>query len=336
MFLAGDIGGTKTILSLVSAETGPGYPHVETRFPSGNYPRLADIVKIFLSDNGPLLEMHPISAAAFGVSGPVGSNQSAITNLEWTVDQSTLADTLDLPAGRIRLLNDLEATANAVPYLKADDLYTLNEGEPVVGSPIAVIAPGTGLGEAYLTWNGHRYSPFPSEGGHADFAPGDQLQLKLLNYLAQRYGHVSIERVCSGIGIPNIYNFLRDEEQVDEPEWLRQVIAESDDPVPSIIDNAGDSKRATQICRKTLEIFVSILGAQSGNLALTLMARNGVYLGGGIPPRIIPALTGPNFRQSFCDKGRFTEMMSKIPVHIILNPRTALLGAAYAALELGD
>lgn len=336
MYLAGDIGGTKTILALFSEENELRKPVVETKFPSDDYSNLEEIVQQFLAENASILDLNPVVEAAFGVAGPIIANRAKITNLEWVVDQQSLADTLDLSNKDVVLLNDLEATATAVPHLLAEDVYTLNRGNLVEHSPMAVIAPGTGLGMAYLTWDGNRYRAFPSEGGHADYGPGDHLQLHLINYLAEQYPHVSVERVCSGIGIPNIYNFLKDENLAGEPSWLREALEQVDDPVPMIMNNALNAQPAEAICIKTLEIFVSILGAEVGNLALTLLARGGVYLGGGIPPRILTALDSPLFMRYFSSKGRFTEIVSQIPVHVILNPKTALLGAAYAALQLDN
>lgn len=336
MFLAGDLGGTKTILALVSAEKGPRDPLVETRFPSSEYNSFYDIVEQFLDDNAERLAADPLVSAAFGVAGPISRGIARITNLSWVISHAELAAVLDIVPDRVRLLNDLEATANGVPYLLPNDLYTINQGTPAPESPIAVIAPGTGLGEAYLTWDGTRYRAHPSEGGHADFAPGDHVQLALLNYLAQRYEHVSVERVCSGLGIPNIYRFLRDEGRADEPAWLREALADADDLVPIIAGNALDPEKVTEICRLTMEIFVSVLGAEAGDVALVLLSRGGVYLGGGIPPRILSVLDTPHFRYHFINKGRFTELISQIPVYVILNSKTALLGAALAAIDLDE
>ncbi|MCO5185645.1 MAG: glucokinase [Anaerolineae bacterium] len=334
MILAGDIGGTKTILALVSAEIGPRAPVVETRFPSANYQSLTDIVMEFVAANAMQLTQNPITAAAFGIAGPIIGTSAEVTNLGWYVEQAELAAAIGIPPEHVRLLNDLEATATAVPRLLPVDLHTLNASRPIPYASIAIIAPGTGLGEAYLTWDGQQYRAHPSEGGHADFAPGDRLQLALVNYLSHQYDHVSTERVCSGLGIPNIYNFLRDEKYAVEPDWLHEALAEAPDPVPIIMSNAADPEDATDICRRTLETFVSILGAEAGDLALILLARGGVFLGGGIPPRILPHLDGPHFREAFIRKGRFADLMEQIPVHVILNPKTALLGTAYAALDI--
>jgi glucokinase len=330
VFLAGDIGATKTVLALFSAESGPRDPIAETRFSSGNFESLLEIVLPFLDSVESRRAADRITAAALGVAGPVIDDEAKITNLPWTLNREILADGLRLDPERVRLLNDLEAMANAVPRLLAEDIQTLNGGMPVDHAPIAVIAPGTGLGQAYLTWDGIRYRPHASEGGHVDFAPCNQLQLDLLNYLYKQYEHVSFERVVSGKGIPSIYRFLRDTGRAEEPDAIAAAMAQADDPTPIIMSHVDDYP----ICRQTLDVFVAILGAKSGNVALALMSRGGVYLGGGIPPRILPSLQSDLFLGSFSSKGRFSAMVSQIPVHVITNPKTALLGAAHAALAL--
>ncbi len=329
MFLASDIGGTKTALALYSAERGPRDPIVECVFPSQQFDTLEEIVASFL-ERASISE--PVQAAAFGVAGPVVDHESNITNLSWTVRRGSLAEVLDLAPDRVALLNDLEATATAVPQLLAEDLRTLNEGKPVEEAPIAVIAPGTGLGQAFLTWDGTRYRPHPSEGGHVDFAPCNQTQLDLLNYLYRKYDHVSFERVVSGMGIPEMYNFLRDTRREEHPESLAEELNKAGDKTPVILSHAGDYP----ICKETLDMFVAILGAKAGNVALSLMSRGGVFLGGGIPPRILPSLQSAEFMEAFSSKGRFSHMVAQIPVHVIMNPATALLGAAYAALSLSS
>ena len=329
MFLACDIGGTKTALAMFSAERGPRDPIVEGVFPSQQFNTLEEIVVRFLERSAP---SENVRAAAFGVAGPVVDHESKITNLAWTVKRGALAEVLKLAPCQVALLNDLEATANAVPQLLPEDVRTLNKGVPVEHAPIAVIAPGTGLGQAYLTWDGNRYRPHPSEGGHVDFAPCNQTQLDLLNYLYRKYDHVSFERVVSGMGIPEMYNFLRDTHRKDQPDVLADELANADDKTPVILSHAKDFP----ICQETLDMFVAILGAKSGNVALSLMSRGGLYLGGGIPPRILPGLQSAEFMESFSCKGRFSDMMAQIPLHVIMNPKTALLGAAYAALSLSS
>jgi len=234
----------------------------------------------------------------------------------------------------VHLLNDLEALATAVPFLEATDLITLSEGTPVKHGAIGVIAPGTGLGEGFLVWNrpAGKYESYPSEGGHCAFGPTTPLQLEMLNYWLPRMGHVSYERVCSGIGIPNIYTFLRETGRHPEPDWLRDQLDDAVDPTPIIVKAAVAGEAG--ICAATLELFMEILGDQAGNLALTVLATGGIYLGGGIPGRILPQLQKGPFMKFFQDKGRFSEMMSRIPVHIIYNPKAALYGTAYDALAI--
>lgn len=326
MLLAGDIGGTKTDLAIYSREAGPGHPLVEATFSSRNYPGLEALVAEFLSNVS-----YPVDQASFGVAGPVHRGRAVTTNLPWVLDEAQLATALGISS--VRLLNDLAAIANAVPFVGPDDLVTLNAGEPQAGGTIAVIAPGTGLGQAFLTWDGERYHAYASEGGHADFAPTTPLELELLAYLLKRFDHVSYERVCSGRGIPNLYAFLKDTGRGEEPVWLANALAEAEDPTPVIIGNALEGERTCGLCRQTLDLFVGILATEAGNLALELFATGGVYLGGGIPRRILPALQDEGFTQAFRSKGRLTEMMDQFPVHVIRNPKVALFGAACYGLQ---
>ncbi|MBC7232590.1 MAG: glucokinase [Chloroflexi bacterium] len=325
MLLAGDIGATKANLALFSPESGPRVPLSEATFPSARYPNLEAIAHEFLSR----VDV-PVDQACFGVAGPVVGGRSEITNLSWVIDERELQAALGLSS--VRLLNDLEAIAWAIPLLEPSDLHTLNTGQPVPGGAIAVIAPGTGLGEAFLTWDGTRYRPHATEGGHADFAPTDERQIGLLRYLLPRFGHVSNERVCSGIGLPNIYAYLRDSGYAAEPPWLAEKLAAAEDPTPVIVTAALSGEEGADLCVAMLDMFVSILGAEAGNLALKTLATAGVYLGGGIPPRILPALESGRFMKAFCAKGRHSELMARIPVHVILNPKVALMGAARCGL----
>ena len=327
MLLAGDIGGTKTNLAIFTSSDGLRVPLAETTFVSGDYPSLEALVGEFLEKNN-----FPIDHASFGVAGPVIGTRATVTNLPWVMEERQLEKELKIPS--IRLLNDLDAIAHSIPFLDSDDMDTLKAGQPEGKGNLAVIAPGTGLGEAFLTWAGVRYQTYASEGGHADFAPTTPLQLDLLRYLQDRYdGHVSYERVCSGKGIPNIYDFLRDSGYADEPAWLARELADADDPTPIIVNTALNEEKNCKLCVETLNIFVSILGAEAGNLALKIMATGGVFLGGGIPPRILPALKKPRFLQAFTSKGRFSDLLTNIPVYVIRNPKAALLGAACHGLE---
>jgi len=328
MLLAGDIGGTKTVLALFERQAGAAlitrHPVLERTFPSQQYASLELIIEEFLRDCP-----HTVAAASFGVAGPVVDSRAQVTNLPWVIDAAAIGEQFGFG---VHLLNDLEALATAVPYLQGADLVTLNEGAPVENGAIGVIAPGTGLGEGFLVWHATRYEAFPSEGGHCAFGPTTPLQLEMLNYWLPRMGHVSYERVCSGIGIPNIYIFLRDSGRYPEPEWLREALDDATDLTPVIVRAAVASE--ADICVATLELFMEILGDQAGNLALTVLATGGIFLGGGIPGRILPQLQKGPFMRFFKDKGRFSEMMSRIPVHVIFNPKAALYGTAYDALAL--
>jgi len=327
MLLAGDIGGTKTSLAIFSSEAGPRAPLVEATFPSADYASLEALVREFLS----LVDLK-VERASFGVAGPVVGGQATVTNLPWVIRETQLEEALNLSP--VRLLNDLEAIANGVPVLEPADLHTLNEGQPAPGGAIAVIAPGTGLGEAFLTWDGSRYRAHASEGGHASFAPMDSLEVELLRHLQRSFDHVSCERVCSGIGLPNIYAFMRDTGYAEEPDWLAEELAAADDLTPLIVKGALDDESPCELCIATLNTFVSTLGAEAGNLALKVLATGGVYLGGGIPPRILPALEQERFMEAFRRKGRMSDLLARMPVHVILNPKVALLGAACHGLEL--
>ena len=326
MLLAGDIGGTNTRLGIFSKEKGLRSPLAAADFRSGEFPDFISIVRKFLKDVNVR-----VGAACFGVAGPVMKGAAKITNLPWVIDEKELGKELNLTF--VRVLNDLEAIAYAVPLLEPSDIHTLNEGRLVSGGSVAIIAPGTGLGEAFLTWDGTQYRGHPSEGGHVDFAPSDDLERELSIYLQEKLGHVSYESVCSGPGILNIYCFLREKCYAEEPSWLSARVAGQNDPVRVIIEYALDRDHCSHLCVMTLNLFVSILGAEAGNLALKVMATNGVYLGGGIPHRILPFLENGRFMKSFRYKGRMSGLVSQMPVFVILNPRIALLGAAGYGFE---
>ncbi|MCU0561310.1 MAG: glucokinase [Desulfobacterales bacterium] len=328
LVLAGDIGGTKTDLAVFSSARGVRAPLAQASFASRRYPSLEALVREFLS--GIDLE---VDRAGFGVAGPVTGGRATITNLPWVMEEQTLARELGIPC--VRLFNDLQAVAAAVPLLADDDLHTLSPGRAAAGGAIAVIAPGTGLGEAYLLWCGDGYRAFPSQGGHASFAPADARQAGLLAHLRQRFAHVSCERVCSGMGFPNIFDFLKAREGFEVPGWLAERLAAAEDPMPVIVAAALDEERPCRLCREALETFVAILGAEAGNLALKIMATGGVYLGGGIPRRILPALLAGPFLEAFRRKGRMRPLLEEMPVHVILNPKAALLGAAGRTMDAG-
>ena len=325
MLLAGDIGGTKTELAIFSLDKGPHEPLAEARFMSAAYPGLVAMVRAFLER----VEWE-VDWATFGVAGPVIQNRVEVTNLPWVVDADELREELGLSS--VTLLNDLAAIADGVPRLAPDEVYTLKQGRQDPDGAIAVIAPGTGLGEAFLTWDGERYRPHASEGSHVEFAPSNPRQMQLLRYLWPRFEHVSYELVCSGIGLPNIYAYFRNGGYAEEPDWLAEQLAHAGDPTPIIVSAALEEK--SELCVLTLNTFVSILGAEAGNLALKVMATGGVYLGGGIPPRILPALEHGSFLEAFHHKGRLGEVLADVPVHVILDSDIALFGAACYGLGL--
>jgi glucokinase len=238
----------------------------------------------------------------------------------------------DLKLKTVHLMNDLEAVARAIPALRQTDVVTLNAGEPIPRTAIGVIAPGTGLGQSFLTWDGSRYVPQSSEGGHANFAATGRTEIGLLEYLLERFGHVSVERVCSGVGIPNIYAFLRDVEKMPETPEVAQRIANANDPSRIIIEAAVDPLMESALCRATVDVFVSILASEAGNLALKVLATGGIYLAGGLATHALNALQGAAFMRAFTNKGRFSELMQRIPVHVIMT-NAALAGAATYALE---
>jgi glucokinase len=325
MLIAGDIGGTKTDLAIYSIESGLRAPLAETQVHSADYSSLQAIISEFLADAN-----MSVDVASFAVAGPVIAGTVKTTNLPWMMDERTLAKEFNFRT--VRLLNDLEAVARAVPVLQPSDLLTLNEGEPVVSSPIAVIAPGTGLGESFLTWNGSKYVAHSSEGGHSDFAPTDAREIRLLQYLLRRFDHVGVERVCSGIGVPNIYDYLRDEEQIPERPDVARVIASAKDRTKAIIGAGTDRDNPSPLCRATIDTVVSILASEAGNLFLKVFATGGIYLAGGIALHLLGPLQEPRFMQTFTRKGRFKHLMERVPVHVITT-RAALMGAAAWGLE---
>lgn len=326
--MSGDIGGTKTILAVFSSRRGLQSPLAEETFPSGEFPGLESIIREFLSQNGKGIN---IDYASFGVAGPVIGGRAEITNLPWIVDKKTLAGAFGFSS--VLVLNDLMACACALPFLEANDLSTLNEGVPDPEGAIAIVAPGTGLGEAYLTWDKTHYQAHASEGGHTDFAPTNALEAGLLSYLWKRFDHVSAELVCSGSGLINIYDYLKDSGYAAEPDWLTAKLSTVTDPAPVIIQAAVDADHSCRLCQSALDVFIHALGAEAGNMALNLMASGGVYLGGGIPPRIIAALQRGSFMDAFRCKGRMSELLQRMPVRVIMNPRAVLLGAARHAMD---
>jgi glucokinase len=324
MLLAGDIGGTKTDLAIYTPKSGPHAPIVYKRFHSSDYSSLQEIVTEFLSEVA-----LPIDGACFDVAGPVIGGRVKTTNLPWVLDEEDLEH--DLGLGSVRLLNDLQAVAYAVPVLSPSDSVTIYEGEPIEHAGIAVIAPGTGLGEAFLTWHRDQYVANSSEGGHAGFAPVDEKELGLLQYMSDRYDHVSVERVCSGIGIPNIYSYLRDVQRIPERPDLAEQLAISSDVTRSIV-GAALSPTPSPLCQATVEMFVSILASEAGNLTLKVLGLGGLYLTGSLAVNLLPFLKRPRFLNHFRNKGRLSELMRRVPVRVITS-KAALVGAAAYGLD---
>ncbi len=356
MILAGDIGGTKTNLALFDWTTERVEPVREQTFPSGDFTTFDEVLKEFLNPPTPpkpaadeeagdgvepasgeadKAEPEPppaIEAACFGVAGPVIDNRCRTMNLPWLVDGTQLAK--DLPIGPVRLLNDLEATAYGILVLQPDELVELNPAAlPKAAekkTSLALVAAGTGLGEAILYWDGAGYKPLPSEGGHASFAPTTDQEIDLLRYLRSSYLHVSYERVLSGAGLQAIYEFLRDTKK-NEPTWLAEKVRVGDGP--AIIAEAGLAGTA-EIAKQALDLFAGIYGSEAGNMALKALSLSGVYLGGGIAPKLIAKLKDGTFMKAFVAKGRHKNILNGIPVNVIMNPKTALLGAASVAAQM--
>jgi glucokinase len=325
MLLAGDIGGTKTLLALYAPTAGARQPVAEAEFHSADYPGLDVMAREFLAR-----EKVTADHACFDVAGPVIAGRAHLTNLPWNVEEAALCQALGLR--RVMLLNDLKAIAYAVPHLQTEDLHSINAGQPEQNGPIAVVAPGTGLGEAFLVWGGSSYIACSSEGGHASFPPTDERQAGLRDYLAQRFGHVSCERVCSGLGIANIYDYLRDSDPASEPAAFAAALARAPDRTPLIAQAGLEDPSGNPLAAATLQIFVSILGDEASNLALKVLATGGVYLAGGIPIHILPKLTDGRFMQAFVTKGRLSDLLVNMPVHVVMT-RAALLGAAQYGLD---
>ena len=324
MILAGDIGGTNTRLAIAEVDRERLKLVAEETFPSREYTNLEAVLGKYVSSH-----RLPVERACFGVAGPVRHGRCDATNLAWVVDSRRLATQLGLD--RVGLINDLEANAYGIAALEPKDFAVLNEGAANAEGNAAIIAAGTGLGEAGLYWDGAQHRPFASEGGHTTFAPRSALEMDLLRYLLTRFAHVSCERVVSGPGLLNIYTFLRDTGRGEEPAWLAERMREQDPP--AVVAEAA-LQGQSPLCLQALELFVSLYGAEAGNLALKIMATGGVYLGGGIAPKILPMLKEPTFMDAFTGKGRMKPLLQAMPVRVILNDKTALLGAArYAALS---
>lgn len=323
LVLAGDIGGTTTRLAYFR-DAGNGLESVAAEhYASREHSSLAAIVQTFVAKHDALTP----ERACLGIAGPVREGRVLTPNLPWVVDAGELAGLLGL--ARIALINDLEANAYGIPLLDEADFAVLNPGRPDPTGPMAVISAGTGLGEAIAIWNGTAHRPLPTEGGHADFAPRNELETDLLLYLRAEHGRVSYERVLSGPGLRNIYRFLRDSRHLPENPAVVKEMNQGD--APAAIARAALAENCP-LCTQSLDLFVSLYGAEAGNIALRTLATGGVYLGGGIAPKIIDRLNGPAFMLAFTAKGRLSPLLETIPVRVILNDRTALLGAGRCAL----
>lgn len=326
MVLVGDIGGTKTVLALVPPDRPRDFV-AERRYPGDQYPSLEAIITEYLTEG-----RKKVRKAVLGIAGPVRDGVVSTTNLPWRVSEEELSSRFDFDA--VRIINDLEAVARAVPVLADTDLDTLYEGEPVDGGPIAVVAPGTGLGEAFLTMDDRDYRAHASEGGHRDFAPRDAREENLLRFARERFDHVSYERVCSGPGVALVYEFLRDAEGLEEPSWLAEKLSAVTDRTPMIVETAVHSPGSCTLCDETLRLFTRILAAEAGNFGLTILATGGLYLGGGMPPRIMPFLTDRTFIDTLQAKGRMRPVMESMPVRVIMNAKANLIGAACRGKDL--
>jgi glucokinase len=324
MILAGDVGGTKVHLALYNFAGGRLVEARDHKFPADEFATLDDVVKAFLAQAGDTKE--EIVAACFGCPGPVRDGRLKLTNLPWTLDERDLQKSVGIE--HIFLINDLEANGYGIPELAPESVFTLHEGDPSSVGHRGLVSAGTGLGEALLIWDAktQRHIPLPSEGGHCDFAARNDREIALLNYLLRTLkGRVSFERVVSGLGIKNVYGFLRDGQKMEEPAWLRDRMA-AEDPNAVIGQCAEDG--SSEICFETMRMFTSAFGAEAGNVALKVLAMGGIYLGGGIAPKILKTMQSGEFTKAFLDKGRLSPLLETMPVRIILDDTCALLGAA--------
>jgi glucokinase len=325
MILAGEIGATGTRLAAFEKEGSRLQLVVEKTYMSQEHSSLSEIIAAFINAEG--IAAH---SACFGVAGPVRRGRSKISNLPWVIDSRDLARQLKLDS--VGMINDLEAYAYGIDGLDSKDFVTLNAGSEDAEGNRAVISARTGLGVAGMYWDGFRHHPFACEGGHSDFAPRNALEMELLAYLQKKYGRISYERLLSGPGIKNIYDFLRDAHKVDEPQWLKDQIGAAADP-PALISQLAQEGKAA-ICDQTLSIFVSIYGAETGNCALNFLSTGGIFIGGSVAAKNVSKMKDPIFMESFLDKGRMVDLLKEIPVTIVLNDDSGIIGAArYTLIE---
>jgi len=327
MILAGDIGGTKTVLALYRDPSEKLEPIKEEVFKSQEFPQFEQVLSKFFGEN----KNGKMSAICIGVAGPVKNGRCETTNLPWVLDEKEIGKTWGVE--KVKLLNDLEAAAYGMLFLPSHEMAELNKGTPSSEKGnIAVIAAGTGLGEAFLCWDSGGYIPVASEGGHSDFAPQSDQEIELLKFLRSELGHVSYERILSGPGIFNIYRFLRATGPYPEPDWLKEKLQSGD---PSATITQIGLARENELCLETLNLFTSIYGAEAGNLALKALSVSGVFIGGGIAPKIFEKLNDGAFMKAFLNKGRYTKLLKEIPVKVSLNSKAPLIGAAQYALRIG-
>lgn len=328
MILAGDVGGTKVHLALYNFVAGRLVPVRDCKYPAAEFATLDDVTKNFLGagEDHEATDVSQIFAACFGCPGPVRDGRLKLTNLPWTLDARDLRTSLGIE--HIFLINDLEANGYGIPELAPDAIFSLHTGDPAAVGHRGLIAAGTGLGEALLIWDAkqRQHLPIPSEGGHCDFAARNDREIALLKYLqGTLHGRVSFERVVSGLGIKNVYAFLRDDQKMEEPQWLRDRMAAGD---PNAVIGHCAEDGSSDLCVETMQIFSAAYGAEAGNLALKVLAMGGIYLGGGIAPKILKTLQNGAFSQAFLDKGRMAPLLESMPVRVILDDTCALLGAA--------
>ena len=326
-FISGDIGGTKTLLQAAELKDGDVQVCCERRYESTAYSSFSDMLGDFMDEISTLdIDVNP-GSACFAVAGPIARQEVAPTNLPWVISSAKLSKEFSIP--KVKLINDFASVASGVNILPENDLMTLQAGQPYVGGMRVVLGAGTGMGVAWLTWQDEGYSSLPTEAGHIDFAPANELQDRLLHHLRKRLGHVSVERVLSGPGLTNVFRFLQ-EESGDSCE--RMPLQLEEDNAARISDLAFNHKHPAAV--KAMDLFVEVYGAYAGNLALAGLCRGGVYVAGGIAPKIIDKLREGSFMKAFRDKGRFSGLMDEIPVHVVMNPKVGLLGAAEEARRM--
>lgn len=327
--ISGDIGGTKTLLKLASFNHEKIYQEFTHRYNSHDYTSFNDILNNFLNKTSTVNTLsHPV-AACFAIAGPIVAQRTKLTNLPWQVDAADISATFSIP--NVKLINDFEAIALAVEALPPSDLITLQKGNPQAQAMCVVLGAGTGMGSAWLTWQGNRYVPLSTEAGHMDFAPANKLQIGLFEALQNKFGHVSVERVLSGPGLTSIFKYL----QINSATLTESTPINLDQDSGAAISQLAQEHNHP-IAIRSLELFAEIYGAYAGNLALAGLCRNGVYIAGGIAPKIIDTLRSGGFMRAFSDKGRFAELMHNIPVYVITNPKASLLGAEHEAQHLAQ